>query len=264
MHISELDTPALLIDLDRLERNLRRVADYASEHNFRLRPHTKTHKNPAIGRMQLDLGAVGLAVAKVGEAEVMLETETPELLVAYPIWGEPKLRRLMEVAKKTSVSVALDHVDVARPLSDAAQAAGVTIGVLAEANVGMDRVGLRPGDDLVALGRELSRLPGLRFDGVEFYYGHVWFPLPDGEEQLRKVNDRVQQIREDFGHAGLELKIISGGSTPALFHSHKIDGMNEIRPGTYVFYDVMPGVGRQRELGRLRGHHHGDGCFDRP
>ncbi len=239
MHLSELDTPALLIDLDRMEGNLRRVAEYAAEHRFRLRPHTKTHKNPAIGRMQLDLGAVGLAVAKVGEAEVMLETETPDLLVAYPIVGASKLKRLMEVAKQTNVSVALDHIDVARPLSEAAQAAGVTVGVLAEANVGMDRCGVPPGDELVALSRQLSRLPGLRFDGVEFYYGHVWLPLPDGEEQLQKVNERVQQIRADFDHAGLELKIISGGSTPALFHSHKIDGMNEIRPGTYVFNDVM-------------------------
>ena len=239
MHLSELDTPALLIDLDRMASNLRRVAEYAAEHQFRLRPHTKTHKNPAIGRMQLELGAVGLAVAKVGEAEVMLETETPDLLVAYPIVGASKLKRLMEVAKQTNVSVALDHIDVARPLSEAAQSAGVTVGVLAEANVGMDRCGVPPGDELVALGRELSRLPGLRFDGVEFYYGHVWLPLPDGEEQLHKVNQRVQQIREDFDRAGLELKIISGGSTPALFHSHKIEGMNEIRPGTYVFNDVM-------------------------
>ena len=89
MQVSELDTPALLIDLDRMEGNLRRVADYASEHGFRLRPHTKTHKNPAIGRMQLDLGAVGLTVAKVGEAEVMLETETPDLLVALLVLIPP-------------------------------------------------------------------------------------------------------------------------------------------------------------------------------
>ena len=239
MHLSELDTPALLIDLDRMEENLQRVADYAAVHRFRLRPHTKTHKNPAIGRMQLALGAVGLAVAKVGEAEVMLETEVRDLLVAYPIVGASKLKRLMEVAKHTNVTVALDDIDVARPLSEAAQNVGVTVGVLAEVNIGMDRCGVAPGEELVALSRKLDRLPSLRFDGVEFYYGHVWLPLPDGEAQLQKVNQRVQQIRHDFNRAGLELKIISGGSTPALYHSHKIEGMNEIRPGTYVFNDVM-------------------------
>ena len=96
-HISELETPALLIDLDRMENNLRRAADYASQHKLNLRPHTKTHKNPIVGKMQLDLGAIGLTVAKVGEAEVMLKAQMPELLVAFPIVGESKLKRLMEV-----------------------------------------------------------------------------------------------------------------------------------------------------------------------
>src|SRR5215471_13881393 len=99
MHISELDTPALLIDLDIMERNLLRVADYAKVHALRLRPHTKTHKVPAVGRRQLDAGAVGLTVAKVGEAEVMLSANPPDLLLAYPVLGHAKLERLMQVAK---------------------------------------------------------------------------------------------------------------------------------------------------------------------
>jgi D-serine deaminase-like pyridoxal phosphate-dependent protein len=110
MHISELDTPALVIDLDIMDRNLRRVGDYTKAHGLRLRPHTKTHKVPAVGRRQLDSGAVGLTVAKVGEAEVMLGAKTPDLLLAYPVFGRSKLERLMEVAKKTQLTVALDNL----------------------------------------------------------------------------------------------------------------------------------------------------------
>src|SRR5271170_7318339 len=121
MLISELDTPALVIDLDIMERNLRRAADYSKAHGLRLRPHTKTHKVPAVGRRQLDLGAAGLTVAKVGEAEVMLGANPPELLVAYPVIGRSKLARLMEVARKTQLAVALDSMAVARQLSDAAR-----------------------------------------------------------------------------------------------------------------------------------------------
>src|SRR5438128_11734831 len=116
MHVSELDTPALLIDLDIFERNLCRVAEYAKANDLRLRPHTKTHKVPAVGRMQLASGAAGLTVAKVGEAEVMLGAKPPELLVAYPVIGKSKLERLMKIAQQTVVNEALDSLDAAQQL----------------------------------------------------------------------------------------------------------------------------------------------------
>jgi D-serine deaminase-like pyridoxal phosphate-dependent protein len=237
MNVSELDTPALLIDLDRLENNLQRVANYCSQHGLRLRPHTKTHKNPAIGRMQLDLGAVGLTVAKVSEAEVMLSSGTPDLLIAYPILGATKLGRLVEVAKKTNLTVALDSHEAAQGLSQAAAAAGVTIGVLAEADVGMRRCGLEPGPALVALAKEIDGLPGLRLEGVQFYPGHFWANAPDGPGSLDKLRETVGRIRADFQKTGLPLRIISGGSSPTLYCSHTIEGVNEVRPGTYVFND---------------------------
>jgi D-serine deaminase-like pyridoxal phosphate-dependent protein len=237
MKISELDTPALLIDLDRLQNNLRRVADYCSQHALRLRPHTKTHKNPAIGRMQLDLGAVGLTVAKTSEAEVMLASGTPDLLIAYPIVGEAKLAHLVEVANKTNLTVALDSREAAQGLSQAAQRAGLTIGVLAEADVGMRRCGLEPGPALVALAQEIDGLPGLRLEGVQFYPGHFWANAPNGPESLKKLREDVAQIRDGFRKAGLPLRILSGGSSPTLYCSHTIEGLNEVRPGTYVFND---------------------------
>jgi D-serine deaminase-like pyridoxal phosphate-dependent protein len=237
MKIAELDTPALLIDLDRLQTNLRRVADYCSQHDLRLRPHTKTHKNPAIGRMQIELGAVGLTVAKTSEAEVMLASGTPDLLIAYPILGEAKLGHLVEVAKKTNLAVALDSREAAQGLSQAAQRAGLTIGVLAEADVGMRRCGLEPGPALVALAKEIDGLPGLRLEGVQFYPGHFWANAANGPESLRELRATVAQIRGDFQKAGLPLRILSGGSSPTLYCSHTIEGLNEVRPGTYVFND---------------------------
>src|SRR5258708_39849534 len=145
MHISELDTPALLIDLDIFERNLCRVAEYAKANDLRLRPHTKTHKVPAVGKLQLASGAVGLTVAKVGEAEVMLASGTPDLLVAYPVIGRSKLERLTEVARKTRITVALDSSFAARQLSEAARQAQVSFGVLAEVDVVLGRAGVASG-----------------------------------------------------------------------------------------------------------------------
>ncbi|MBI3666276.1 MAG: alanine racemase [Acidobacteria bacterium] len=237
MHISELETPALLIDLDRMESNLCRVALYAKEHGLRLRPHTKTHKIPAIGRKQIELGAAGLTVAKVGEAEVMLSSGTPDLLVAYPVIGASKLRRLMEVARKTRVTVALDSVEAARQLSEAATAGGVTVGVLAEADVGMGRCGVPLGEELVALARGIARLPHLELEGVAFYPGHIRSPKEENRPLMEQLEADVKKIVEDFRVAGLPLRILSAGSTPLLFQSHIFAGITEIRPGTYVFMD---------------------------
>lgn len=237
MHLCELDTPALLVDLDVMERNLQRVADYARAHQLRLRPHTKTHKIPALGRRQLDSGAVGLTVAKVGEAEVMLGAEPPDMLVAYPVIGKQKLERLMEVARRTEVTVSLDSREAACRLSSAAQAAGITINVLAEMDVGMGRVGVAPGPELVELGRAIDALPALRLRGIAFYPGHIRGNDECARQALSRLSATVQRAVEDFRQAGLATEVVSGGSTPTLFHSHEVAGLNEIRPGTYIFND---------------------------
>jgi D-serine deaminase-like pyridoxal phosphate-dependent protein len=238
MHESDLDTPALLIDLDVFERNLQRVAGYARQYDLRLRPHTKTHKVPAVGRLQIASGAVGLTVAKVGEAEVMLGSGTPDLLVAYPVIGRSKLDRLAEVARKTSVTVALDSLFAARQLSEAARAAQVSFGVLAETDVGLGRVGVPPGEELLALAQGIERLPRLTLEGVTFYPGHIKQRGEGADEAIRKLGETIKEIREMFQRAGIAIRIVSGGSTPTLFRSHEVMGLTEIRPGTYVYNDV--------------------------
>jgi D-serine deaminase-like pyridoxal phosphate-dependent protein len=237
MTIHELDTPALLIDLDVMEANLRRVAAYARRHNLRLRPHTKTHKIPALGRRQIELGAVGLTVAKVGEAEVMLHSGAPDLLVAYPILGRAKLERLAKVARTTSVTVALDSLAAARQLSEAACAAGVTFRVLCEIDVGLGRVGVDPGRPLVDLAEAVSALPNLIYQGITCYPGHIKSLDQDADAQIAALSEVIQSSIDLLAKAGLSPEVVSGGSTPTLFQSHKVAGLNEIRPGTYIFND---------------------------
>lgn len=233
MHIHELDTPALVVDMDVMERNLSRMAEYARQHALRLRPHTKTHKIPALGARQLALGAAGLTVAKVSEAEVMLASGDKDLLIAYPIFGAEKMGRLVEVARKTRVTVSVDSMDVARPISAAAAEAGVTIGLLAEVDAGLHRVGVQP-DLFVSLLKELAPLPGIELRGMAFYPGHI---KNQDAKPLSELSLLIQGLVSEAAAAGFELPVVSGGSTPTMWHSHAVAGMNEIRPGTYIFND---------------------------
>src|SRR5271165_6696934 len=151
LHFRELSTPALTIDLDVLERNLDRMARSCREQGVGLRPHTKTHKTPEVARMQVERGAVGLTVAKVGEAEVMANAGLNDILVAYPIYGAEKLQKLMNIAKARCLLVSLDAEETAAELSRAASAQGALVGVLVEFDVGLRRCGLEPGPACVEL-----------------------------------------------------------------------------------------------------------------
>jgi D-serine deaminase-like pyridoxal phosphate-dependent protein len=232
--IHDLDTPALIVDLDIMERNLRRVAGYSAQHGLRLRPHTKTHKSTFLARQQLALGAVGLTVAKVGEAEVMLGAQPQDLLVAFPVIGEAKLRRLAAIARVTQVTVALDSLIAAEHLSQAAETANVEFGLLIEIDAGLGRVGVKPFEAL-DLARAAAALPRLRFRGITFYPGHI---KDQNDEKIAELSRTIGGVRDAFRQAGLRTEIISGGSTPLLYRSHEIDGLNEIRPGTYIFNDM--------------------------
>jgi D-serine deaminase-like pyridoxal phosphate-dependent protein len=237
MRVSEIDTPALVVDLDIMEKNLERVACYAREHQLRLRPHTKTHKSIGLAQRQMALGAAGLTVAKVSEAEVMVAANPQDLLIAYPIIGHTKLARLVEVARQTRVTVAVDSSFAARQISDAARAAQVEIGILAEVDVGLGRVGVPPAE-LVHLAQTIENLPHLHLEGITFYPGHIKELDDAGRDAIAALNRLLGTILEDLRAAGIEPRVVSGGSTPTLFHSHEIAGLNEIRPGTYVFNDI--------------------------
>jgi D-serine deaminase-like pyridoxal phosphate-dependent protein len=238
LHSRELSTPALTIDLDTLDRNLNRMASSCREQGVGLRPHTKAHKTPEVGRMQLDRGAVGLTVAKVGEAEVMAAAGLDDILIAYPIFGRDKVDRIATLARDRNVLVSLDNDRTAEGLSRAAIEKGSTVGVLVEFDVGFHRCGLQPGPACAALARRIEKLPGLRFRGLMSFFGNVWGTEAERRAEARQVAEKVHRALEALEEARVPVEIVSGGSTPSAQFAHEISGLTEIRPGTYVYNDL--------------------------
>lgn len=238
MHFRELPTPALIVDLDVLERNLDRMAQTCREQGVGLRPHTKTHKTPELARLQLERGAVGLTVAKVGEAEVMAAAGLDDILVAFPIFGREKLDRLATLALARKVLVSLDDERTAQELSRAASQKGATVGVLVEFDVGFHRCGLEPGPPCVELARKIEKLPGLKFRGLMTYFGNVWGTAEERRREAKPVAAAVAKAIEAFEEASMPVEILSGGSTPSAEFAGEIPGLTEIRPGTYVYNDL--------------------------
>ncbi|HVA00640.1 MAG TPA: alanine racemase [Terriglobia bacterium] len=237
MDYQELSTPALTIDLDVLARNLDRMAAYCREQGLGLRPHTKTHKTPEVARLQVERGAAGLTVAKVGEAEVMAAAGLDRILVAYPVWGREKFRRLAVLARDREILISLDNEATARELSSAAGSLDTTVGVLVEFDAGLHRCGLPPGPECVALAQAIEKLPGLKFRGVMTFPGNIWGDAEERKKEAKQVAAKFESVMEAFRKASVEVEIVSGGSTPSALLSHQIPGLTEIRPGTYAYND---------------------------
>ena len=236
MELNDLETPALVVDLDRMHRNLDRGAAYARQHGIALRPHIKTHKSPLLAREQLERGATGLTCATPYEAEVMSEV-CDDLLVMYPPVGAHRARRLAELAERVRLTVALDSETAARDLSHAAAEAGSDIGVYVELDAGMHRVGVQSAGDAVTLAKRVASLPHLAVAGIAFYPGHVRGPVSEHGAQLADLRRIVAEARDTFQRAGLPADTVSAGSTPTLWETHQIPGVTEMRPGTYIFND---------------------------
>src|SRR5688500_1881970 len=234
--LAMLETPCALVDLDRLAHNLDRMAAYCVLHGLALRPHVKTHKSPRIAAEQMRLGAVGLTCATPRELEVMSETAS-DLLLAHPPVGAAKLRRVLSLDPAVRLTVAIDSVDAAEPLAEAADAAGRDVDVFVEVDVGMRRVGVATPAEAVAIARRLRALAPLRYRGMAFYPGHVRQHRLRQDESLGKLRDDLAGWLSALGDAGLAPEIVSGGSTPAAWRMHEVTGVTEVRPGTYVYND---------------------------
>src|SRR3954468_10791833 len=232
-----IPTPAIVVDAAVVRRNLSRLADYAKQQRINLRPHTKTHKSRAIGRMQIEAGAVGLTVAKVGEAEVMADV-AGDLFMAYPAVDPLRCTALARLAGRVTVRGGIDSAAAADALSAAARSAGTTIGILVDLDVGLHRTGTQSPADALALPQHFSRLPSLRFDGLMFYPGHVKDESPASLQQLAAVESLLAETLVLLKKSGLEAMIVSGGSTPAAYQARHVASMTEARPGTYVFQDM--------------------------
>ncbi len=240
LRVEDLDTPALLVDLEALERNIRRMADFFASVPANLRPHVKTHKTPAIAHKQIAAGAQGITCAKLGEAEVMAAAGIDDILIANQVVGPAKIARLMGLARQISVTVAVDNPQNVADLSAAATAAGATVGVLVEVNVGMNRCGVAPGEAAVALAQQVARSPGLRFRGVMGYEGHC-VAIPDRREREEKARAAMALLiatKEMIEAAGLPVEVVSGGGTGTFDITGRYPGVTEVQAGSYVTMDT--------------------------
>lgn len=241
MNVTDLDTPVPLVDLPKMERNIRRMADFARQAGVHMRPHVKTHKIPALAHAQLAAGARGITVAKLGEAEVMADAGITDILVCYPIVGSDKLERLAHLAKRARIAVALDSLEVAEGLADAARRHGVHFDIYLEVDSGLNRCGLPPGEPVADLATQVARLTGVTITGVCTHAGHaVRARTPEERDAIgRYEGECVVQTKERVEARGIPLREVSVGSTPTVRVSGRVEGVTEIRPGTYVFNDYM-------------------------
>ncbi|HYK87646.1 MAG TPA: alanine racemase [Acidobacteriota bacterium] len=238
MHVCELDTPALVVDLDILDRNLREMASYCALHGLSLRPHTKTHKIPAIAHLQIRSGARGITVAKLSEAELMARNGFDDIMIAYPIVGQSKLARLSQLAKKARLTISTDSLAVGEGVSHAAREAGTRISLLAEMDAGLRRCGVQSVEELVTLAQAMAKLPCIDFAGLMFFPGHVRVSPAEQVPILSEIDERLNEAQDKLHRSGVDVRTVSGGSTPTAGRSHHMHTVTEIRPGTYVFNDM--------------------------
>ena len=239
MNKHEIETPALVVDLDVMERNLHTMADWCRDHNVRLRPHFKVHRCPALAKRQLAAGAIGITCAKLAEAELLADHGVDDVLVANQVVGPSKVERLAHLAGRTHVIVGADNDGNLRDISAAAGRAGTVVRVLVELDIGMDRCGVAAADDALALARLTTELPGLDFAGVMGYAGHL-VSKPRGPEKdvpLRRSVEQLVAARRHIEAAGLAVEIASGGGTGSFHVTGTVDGITELQCGTYLLMD---------------------------
>lgn len=236
MSPDEILTPAAVVDLDRMESNLDRMARYAADHGLALRPHIKTHKSPELAAEQVRRGAVGVTVAQLREASLMCAA-TDDILLAHPPVGEPKLRRLAALPAKANITVALDSPEALAGVIATAREHGRRLGVVVELDVGMKRVGIGDVASAVELCQRAHAAPEVEWRGIMFYPGHIRQHVSQQDEAVAAVDAELARFLDALRKTGLEPATVSAGSTPAAWASHRLRDVTEIRPGTYIFND---------------------------
>jgi D-serine deaminase-like pyridoxal phosphate-dependent protein len=238
--LDALDSPQLLIDLDRVDANLRRMFDPLHARGVAVRVHFKSLKCAGLARYIAAAGADGFLAAKLCEAEVLADAGLTDLFVANQIVGSTKLRRLAELAHRAEVRVCVDDAQNVDEMAQAARAAGVALGVLVEVDVGMQRCGVEPGEPALALARRIHASQGLRFLGLQGYQGHLQM-LADPAERQAKCREGLGALvatRRLIEQAGLPVTVLTGGGTGTWDDVGSFEGMTEVQPGSFVLMDA--------------------------
>ena len=235
----KIDTPAFLIDLDIMDNNISKMAEYCKALGINFRPHTKHHKSPIIAHKQIDSGAIGICCQKLGEAEVMVSSGVRDVLITYEIIGDIKIKRLMALCKLSNIIVTVDSKNNVKDLSEAAKSHDVKLGILLDVNVGQNRCGIEPDDFVVELAKFIQSSDNLEFKGIHAYAGNIQSETDDekrfqlDKESMLKTKIAVEKLRS----AKIELDIVTAGGTGTYKYTSQYDFITEIQPGSYVFMD---------------------------
>lgn len=244
MKYYDLDTPALLIDREIMMKNIEWMQNFANRHHVSLRPHTKTHKMPYIAKLQLEAGAGGIAVAKVGEAEVMAENGMKDIFIANEIVGKQKLERICDLQKDAVISFGIDSPEQAAAAETVFAARNLIANVLIEIEVGENRSGIIEDQDFLVLLDSIRDCPHVHFKGIFSHDGNS-YEAKDREELhaiARTAQARTIRFAEIAREYGMECETVSYGATPTLMNEVEIlEGITELRPGTYVLMDASQG-----------------------
>jgi 3-hydroxy-D-aspartate aldolase len=249
MSLDEVDTPALVVDLAAFEANLRRLPQEIAGRSVRLRPHAKTHKCPIIALQQVELGAVGVCVQKVGEAEAMVQGGVKDVLVTNEIVGRQKLRRLAALAHLARIGVCVDDQGQVRALAEAAREAQVTLPVHVEVNMGGNRCGVEPGEPALILAREIGAMSHLTFAGLQAYHGSAQH-LRGWDERRQAIEQAAQKAaatRDLLVANGIPCPAITGAGTGSFEFEAASGVYTELQCGSYVFMDADYGRNRDRD-----------------
>lgn len=249
----ELSTPYVHIDLDIAERNIRRMAEELKKFGIDHRPHIKVHKSVEIARLQLALGAKGITVAKLGEAEVMAEGGVDDILIAFPIIGSQNLERLKKLAEKVKIRTILDSRFVAEGISRVGTELGQRIDILIELDGGIHRGGVQPGEAALNFAREISDLQGINIAGLFAYMGQIY--SQKSRDAIREVAKMEKDIllgtKELLNKNGFNISITSGGVTPSSAYPEQLEGITESRAGNYIYYDmnaIRMGLAEEKDI----------------
>jgi D-serine deaminase-like pyridoxal phosphate-dependent protein len=237
--VTAIDTPALVLDLDAFERNLQRMAAAVAGSGVRLRPHAKSHKCPEIARRQIALGAVGICCQKVSEAAVFVESGIQDVLITNEVFGDAKVRHVVELAREARIGVLVDDVRQVQALSGAARAGDQPLDVYVEVNVGGNRCGVAPGAAAVQLARQVAASSPLRFAGLQCYHGgaqHMRTPQARAEA-IQAATEAARTSVRAIEASGLKVERVTGAGTGSFAHERDSGVFNELQAGSYVFMD---------------------------
>jgi D-serine deaminase-like pyridoxal phosphate-dependent protein len=238
-----IDTPALLLDIDKLDANLKKVSDHFRGVDADLRPHIKTHKCPVLAHKQIAAGAIGVTCAKVGETEVMARAGITDILIANQVISPAKIMRLLDLLNISDVKVAVESLENITNLNAAAESRKTVLKVLIEVDVGMHRCGVATSDEAIELARKIAKMKHVELAGIMGYEGHIIFTY-DRDERVKLGTECMEYlvgVKQELETAGFPIPIVSGGGTGTYDIASKVPGVTEVQAGSYLTMDATYG-----------------------